>query len=858
ARLDIREWSLDKAAAIARSILSKDPRDEEAALMLGRIRLLDKDYDEALEWAERVQEWNPRNAGAYLLEADTRFWAQDPAGAEAPLVRALALDPFNADARFSYGYAIWRRVDATQLDDMAAQWNLALAVDPLHYITHWHWGNGHTNLTYADYAEPTDSVVRALLAPADSLISLNQIPQAIDIIRDVQSEYPGSVLPAMMRGSAYYMAYDMDRSARLDSAQAAFIDILERKENYGPAHNGLAAVIKARQAAYLASFDSLEAVIANTPLPDDPHFEAVFADVDYYPGVRVKKMVRAQLGPSIAYVPLLHRLGREFVIPPLHKDLAEAMDRPSFRTSTTFDNRQWMDIRGVGSGATAIEYVERGSHWERNVVAHEYTHLFHGQVLTDAESRRIRDLYHTAMAEDRTLDYYASNNESEFFAQAYEAYLSEEKVHPLTHKAMNTREDLARKDPATFAFVDSLVQRQRAYLAGDTSALRSNWAQVYVSLAESAWQSADGSDAEEQFEEAEALLDSALVWDADYAPAFLSYAALMRAMGRFDDAESWLARAEAIDPKYAPIYSARAELVGARAAAAGTSGQLLDGQVALYRRALELERDLAVRARLNESLRRLYLRHARIPDAIAVAEEYVSGAPTISTYLRDRRDEAAAFAHELRAAAGYSGKTLEFFRELVGQKPQNYELREQYAGALVAAGRLDEALSTLAEAQRILRAGGRANAGFIARVAEIQLLRTDTAAARAAMEPILAGVVEPDGGELRFVRVLSSLGNLAEAHRMLSEYEESDGAPARAELAYTRAWMHEVQGDSVAAESALRSALDANPYHRRARVRLIHLLRQGGRDDEAAVVAAAAGRLALPLGPDFERESSSR
>ena len=43
---------------------------------------------------------------------------------------------------------------------MAAQWNLALAVDPLHYFTHWHFGNGHTDQTYADYAHPTDSLVR--------------------------------------------------------------------------------------------------------------------------------------------------------------------------------------------------------------------------------------------------------------------------------------------------------------------------------------------------------------------------------------------------------------------------------------------------------------------------------------------------------------------------------------------------------------------------------------------------------------------------------------------------------------------------------------------------------------------------
>jgi tetratricopeptide (TPR) repeat protein len=140
-QLQIQAWELDAAATNARALLEDDRRDEAAAILLGRTYLLQKQYEQALQWARRVQQWNSSNAAAYILEAETRFWDQDPAAAEGPLLRALELDPFNADARFSYGYAIWRRVDATQLNDMAAQWDLALEVDPLHYLTHWHWGS---------------------------------------------------------------------------------------------------------------------------------------------------------------------------------------------------------------------------------------------------------------------------------------------------------------------------------------------------------------------------------------------------------------------------------------------------------------------------------------------------------------------------------------------------------------------------------------------------------------------------------------------------------------------------------------------------------------------------------------------
>lgn len=851
AELKIQAWELDEAEEIAERLLQEDPRDEDAAILLGRIRLLEKRYDEALELALQVQRWNRRNAEAYALEADVRFWEQDPAGAEPALIRALELNPFDPDARFNYGYAIWRRVDATLLDDMAAQWELALELDPLHYVTHWHWGNGHTNLTYADYAHPTDSIVRERLLPIRELIARGELEAALRATRELDEEFPESVLPAMLRGSAFYMAYDMEIGPRLDSAQATFQSILDRKEHYGPAHNGLAAVIKHRQFLYLSAYDSLEAVIDEVPIPDDPHFERVFRDLAQYPGTRVEKMVRHQLGPAVAYLPMIDRIGAVFTIPPLHVDLAEAMNSPRLRTATTFDNRQWMDIRGVGSGSTGLEYVERGSHWERNVTSHEYAHLFHGRILTDAENRRIRDLYHRAMEEGRTLDYYASNNESEYFAQIYEAYISPVKVHPLNHKALNTLSDLEEKDPAGLAFLDSLVQRMEAYLAGDVSAVASNWAHVYTRLSEQ----------ERRRDRAQAvvLLDSALIWDPEYIPAHLSYAALHRDGGDFDAAAEWLARAEALDPDYAPIYSARAALVRAEAARQVAATGLEDDEafqteIELYQMALELEDDLAERARLNQQLRNRFAENGMLAEAIEVAEEYVVSAPTISTYLRDRRDDAAAFAAALKSEAGYANEVIAFFSNLVGQKPQHYELRKDFARALTYLGRYDEAITTLEEAQRILRAGGNPRADYMVQTAEIELLRGDTTAARSAIGPILEGSTRIDPSDTRLIRVLASLGEgewVADGLRGLSGGETR---AARADLAFTRGWVAELEGRAEDAVVYYNEALTENRYHRAARVRLVGLLEGLGRGDEARASANDALELELPAGPDLRSE----
>src|SRR5690606_32380762 len=121
ATLLIEAWKLPEAEALCKDVLSAHPGDERLKAVLGRALLLQKKYEEALALAKDMQRMNPQSAAAYLLEGDVYFWDQRPALAEAPIIRCLELDPLEANARFSYGYAIWRRIDATQLDDMAAQ-----------------------------------------------------------------------------------------------------------------------------------------------------------------------------------------------------------------------------------------------------------------------------------------------------------------------------------------------------------------------------------------------------------------------------------------------------------------------------------------------------------------------------------------------------------------------------------------------------------------------------------------------------------------------------------------------------------------------------------------------------------------
>ena len=854
AKLQIEAWSLRNAGQICRQILEGNENDQEAGLLLGRIKMLEKNFTGALKWARAVQEWNPDNAASYLLESDVHFWNQKPELAETPLRKCLEIDPFNADARFNYGYMIWRRVDATQLAAMAAQWTLALEINPLHYVTHWHWGNGHTNQTYADYIHPADEKVRNELQPADSLITENKINDAIRLTRLLNEKYPESVLPAMLRGSIFYMAFDMDRNTRLDSAQAIFLSILEKKKNYGPAHNALAAVIKQKRISYLAAFDSLESVIKNTKITDWENFSTIFPDVSYYPGDRAEKMVWMQLYASTAYFPLLAKMNRKYVIPPLHIDLAIAMKNPFFRQATTFDNRQWMDIRGVGSGASGIEYVMRGAFLERNVVLHEYTHLFHGRVFTDQESRRVRQLYTHAMANDLTLDYYSANNESEYLAQTYNAYFEPVKVHPLNHKSINTTSDLKSKDPQLYAFLDSLVQKQQAYLAGNKQAFASNWAQVYRNLAEQATRKAL---TDSTANVAAAYLDTALVWDKNYLPAYLSYADLEIKKKKFKDAERWLKQAHQIDRTYAPIYTAHADRVEARL----QNGKIKQDvaiklEERFYKKALSLENDLAIRAQMNREFREFYRRNSLIPQAIAVADEYVKSAPTVSTYLRDRRDAALAFAAWLKGSLGYAAGPIAEFERLVSLKPQRYYLRGYFADVLTANGRHEKAIEVLNEALTIQQAAGNPGAEFMLRVAEYHLALNEGESAKKAFAPIQNGEVEVKDAPLRLVRVYAGLGETAKAEKEMNKIDKPKSPLEKSEFQFTLGKIWQAKDKAKKATKAYKKAVAANPYHISARLSLIEILVQRGKTKEAQKFAEQVKKLSLQPGPAFSRRLS--
>ncbi|MEM7659233.1 MAG: hypothetical protein AAF399_24140 [Bacteroidota bacterium] len=842
ARLHLQAWELEQAENICHKLLKKDAKLSEAFLLLSRLELLKKNYPKALALAQQVQQWDQKASEAYLLEAEAYFWLQKPKKAEPPLRKSLELNPFDPDARFAYGYALWRHVDATLLPAMAAQWEIALAVHPLHYQTHWHWGNGHTHLTYADYVDEQESEIRTSLKKADEFLAQHQVNQAMDHLREVASQYPRSVLPLMHIGSAYFMSYELG-PPRLDSAISTFQSVLQRKPHYGPAHNGLAAVIKQQRFSYLYQHDSLEQVLDQTVISDPENFKAVFSDLDQYPGDRVAKMVWNQLYSSVVYFPFLQKLKREFVIPPLHQDLALAMDEPYFRGGTTFDNRQWMDIRGVGSGATGIEYVERGAHLERNVTLHEYVHLFHGSLFTDEEMRATRERYYHAMEHDLTLDYYSANNEFEYLAQTYTAYFLPVKVHPLNHKALNTKSDLKAKDPLLYEWLDQLVNKQEAYLRGDSSAMADTWAQTYLQLANQAI-------GRQAWEVATAYLDTAWTWDSTYLPLFLAQARLAKAQDKFLQAKRWLRQAEQKQPDHAPIFQAQARLVEAQFLAGKRPLKVARTQwLAAYRQAEELENDWQLRAELNQAYVRGLMNWGMVLEAIEQAEQYATDAPTVSTYLRDKRLESEVFARFQRAQLGYVADQVAFFQQQVALRPQDYRLLHQYGEVLLLAGEYAALDTTMGTAYALLKSTGQTHWPLLQVLVKSQLAQGDTAKARELIQPVLAA--KGLRAKREWVELLVQLGEGEVAAEWVGAASEPKFPAPFAQYHYLQALLVQ-ETDQDLFQHHLIQALKQNPYHFPARMKLVQSLHASGATAQARSWARQGISLPLPAGPYWQ------
>jgi len=404
---------------------------------------------------------------------------------------------------------------------------------------------------------------------------------------------------------------------------------------------------------------------------------------------------------------------------------------------------------------------------------------------------------------------------------------------------------LKTKDPEMYAWLDKLVKKQNRYLAGDKSAMADNWAQVYLNLS----RRGRGNPAATA-----AYLDTALTYDSKYIPVFLAYSRLKSGQKDYAAAESWLKKAEAVDPKYAPTYVGYADLTQAKMEA-----KLIDPATAMTQRiaylnkSLQLEDDYQERATVSDQLRETYRRDAKIADAIAIAEDYGKNGPTVSTYLRDRRDASIAAAASLKAELGYPEPVITL-QHLVEQKPQNFEFRTLYANALIANKQYDKAIKTLQEIQRILKASGAGRPGYDLQIAECYAALDKKDSVAKYLPKTAPGQGNAGGGRggrggggrggaggngnedaLRYIRLAAASGKVEDAETLLKALPATGDNSYLAEYYYTQGYVQQKDKPELAAVS-YESAIKYNPYFYKVYPWLLEYYKKNNQDDKSVAL----------------------
>lgn len=323
----------------------------------------------------------------------------------------------------------------------------------------------------AGCAEPTGEL---LAAQASALFRVQRIEEAERVYRAVLQRDPDNAEAHLRLGSGLLPPTDAGlpegllaavsrlRVGDLSGAVHGLRQILVGTPNHPVAHRLLGEALF--QQRYLASMaaqeDCFRQLAASQPLPDVRGLPVA----EFVPGYQhLSPARRAVVDRTMAL--FAGRLSKLVALGAAHDLLLETertTDDPAraqLRGRRTFDGRVWDDVRGVGGlrAATGIEALDEAAQFGFDTLAHEVAHQVHWYALRPVDRARIKELYLAAKAADRFLDFYAASNESEYFGQGVEAFVSLGKRPGCETTHGHTRFELLRRDPPLHDFIAGIV-----------------------------------------------------------------------------------------------------------------------------------------------------------------------------------------------------------------------------------------------------------------------------------------------------------------------------------------------------------------------------------------------------------------
>jgi tetratricopeptide (TPR) repeat protein len=434
--------------------LSISSADSAAKIGLAGVSLLERDYQGSIEQLRQVLASEPNNAAARATLARVLLETSRESDAAAEAHRAIELDEYNVEALYVLAYV---RSSERKADESRKLSRRVVSLDPYDFaarrmLSQYLDGQAGYEQKVSDQARLHYSRSRSLRQDGAVEAAVAELQEALRI----EPNYYRALIALAaikLRNGELERAVEFARRATIvdpDGAVAQF--------ELSWAYRGL----NERARIEIGAID-FRALYYGKPAP--PAFaitREIFPNYDSLTR-RQQIVVDAAVGPLAMYLPkLAHQKARHYLLS-FDQRPSDLHGFADVAGEKTFDGRFYASIRGVGGKVTVsgIEYLDQAALGGFNTIAHEFAHQVHIAALRPRETKEIRKLFEHARQEGRTLDYYAAANEHEYFAQGYEAFISERKRPSAGVTARHTNAELAAIDPELYAFLVRLTEKSR-------------------------------------------------------------------------------------------------------------------------------------------------------------------------------------------------------------------------------------------------------------------------------------------------------------------------------------------------------------------------------------------------------------
>lgn len=515
-----RKWELAGAEAAFREAAALDPTNLEAALGLARILQARLDYAGAKRLLDQAREFHPQSAevlacyGWLYLAAEDAARARDyfesairlnPSFPEMELGRAgvdllqrdfksaqlrlqqiIRRNPEMVRARSMLARAL---LEESKTDEAAFESERALEIDPFDI-------DAMSTLAFVRATERKAHEVRLLARRALALDPISPgIRRLLAQYLNGQAGYDQKISDEARR--RFSVAAALKKSGKLKEAAAELEEAIRVEPRYYSALIALGDVWlregnyeRASEVARLAIDADPEGALAHLELSyalwgmqerarreiGAIDFETLFYSRSEPPVFNLTKEIFPDYGsltrrqqmvidkavaPLAVYLARLARSGARHYLLGFDQRVSDLGGFDNLVNERTFDGRYYASLRGVGGRATVsgIEHIDMAARGGFHAVAHEFAHQVHLTAMDKEEIAAIRRLYEKARREGRVLDYYAASNEYEYFAQGYEAFVSERKRPSAGVTARHTRSELVARDPELYRFLMRIAAR---------------------------------------------------------------------------------------------------------------------------------------------------------------------------------------------------------------------------------------------------------------------------------------------------------------------------------------------------------------------------------------------------------------